>query len=133
VFIFDVNTEYALSAGMFSQRSTPADGPLQYVWQSTYDASERLCAIDMKFRYTEPDGTEREFKEMHLQRAYSKDEIFAMLDTAGFDALWCYDAYTFKATRKRSDRVFFVAGRDLTARPSYVDEAFRPRRTNPST
>lgn len=128
VLIFDVNTEYAFETGMFNQRSTPADGPLQYVWRSEYDAVHRLCTVNMTFRIDQPDGSQLGFEEKHLQRAYSKDEIFAMLEKAGFDSLWCYDAYTFKATRKRSDRIFFVAGRGLTARPVYVDSATRLRR-----
>lgn len=123
IFIFDVNTAFALESGMFNQRSTPVEGPLQYVWRSRYDIATRICTIDMNYRFTQADGRERLFHERHFQRAYSKDDILAMLERAGFDFQWCYDAYSFKLPRKRSDRVFFVASKGLTARPPYVNEA----------
>ncbi|MDR3709378.1 MAG: class I SAM-dependent methyltransferase [Capsulimonadaceae bacterium] len=128
IFIFDMNTEYAFTSGMFNQRSTPADGPLQYLWRAHYDRDERICRIDMSFRY-EPDGqAPREFHETHVQRAYDSAEIEQWLLASGFDYVWRYDAYTLKSPKRRSDRVFFVASRSLTARPPYVNKVLPVRR-----
>ena len=109
LFVFDLNMEYAFTEGMFNQRSSFMDGPLQYEWRSRYDRETRLCTIDMGFVH-QPDGQPaREFHETHRQRAYEKLELREMLTGAGFDGVVFYDAYTLKSPRKRSDRIFVVA------------------------
>jgi ubiquinone/menaquinone biosynthesis C-methylase UbiE len=116
IFVFDLNTEVAFSDGMFDQKSNPLDGPLQYVWRSSYNPESRLCTVRMSFRFHAADGSEeRSFEETHVQRAYGKDEVKHMLTRAGFDTVAVYDAYTLKPPKKRSDRLFFVAGKTPTA------------------
>jgi len=128
IFVFDLNTEYAFTSGMFNQRSTPADGDLQYTWRSNYDRDSKICTIDMKFSF-EPVGTDaKKFVETHVQRAYERGDITQWLTEAGFDGVWCYDAYTFKEPRRRSDRIFFVAGKGLATRPEYVNKVLAIRR-----
>jgi ubiquinone/menaquinone biosynthesis C-methylase UbiE len=122
ILIFDVNAEYAFTSNMFSQRSTPLDGDLQYVWKSSYDRETRLCTVDMSFVSSPSNAPKRIFKERHIQRAYGKEEINAMLTAAGFDMVWVYDAYTFKSAKRRSDRLFFVASKGLTLRPTYANK-----------
>lgn len=114
IFVFDLNTEVAFSAGMFNQKSGPIDGPLQYVWRASYDAPNRMCTVHMRFTF-KPDGADepRVFEEVHRQRAYGKDEIEAMLRASGFSEVVIYDAYSFKPAKKRSDRLFFVALKPL--------------------
>jgi ubiquinone/menaquinone biosynthesis C-methylase UbiE len=114
LFIFDVNAEFAFKAGMFRQRSTDADGPLQYVWKPVYDPQTKLCVIEMTFRYTPTDGRPASmFSETHVQRWYETGDVIEMLQRAGFGPVWVYDGYTFKPARKRSDRLFFVAAKDM--------------------
>lgn len=108
-FIFDVNTEYALAQGMFNQSCSRRDEPLHYRWRSHYDPEARLCTITMGFSYDPGDGKRQEFREVHRQRAYHKDEILGWLRAAGFADVTAYDGYTTEPPKKRSDRLFFVA------------------------
>jgi SAM-dependent methyltransferase len=131
IFIFDLNTEYAFRWGMFDQASDPMDGPLQYVWRSKYDRETRLCRIEMSFQYVDdahPQDRPEVFHEVHMQRAYGIQEVIDMLTNAGFDSVHAFDAYTFEPVRKRSDRVFFAAGRDALGSDQYSSTQKRSKR-----
>jgi SAM-dependent methyltransferase len=106
LFIFDVNTEYALAHGFFNQTNL-ASYP-KYVWTSSYDHGTRICTVKMVFE-VEEDGAKRQFHETHVQKGYRLDELDGMLWDAGFETLARYHAYKFKQPTRRSDRVFFVA------------------------
>ena len=108
-FFFDVNTEYALAEGMFNQSCTRRDEPLHYRWRSRYDPATRLCTIRMSFSYDDGSGVRTPFTEVHRQRAYSKDELTAWLQAAGFTGVTIYDAYSLDPPKKRSDRLFYFA------------------------
>ena len=108
LFVFDVNTEYALSRHFFDQSNL--ERYPRYAWTSYYDRANKICRIEMAFEVLE-DGVKRQFTEEHFQRAYSNQELNCMLENAGFEILDIYNAYTFKKPTRRSDRIFFVARR----------------------
>lgn len=108
-FTFDVNTEYALSEGMFNQSCMRMNEPLRYRWRSRYDAEARLCTVRMDFSYDPGTGVRESFLEVHRQRAYGKDELAQWLREAGFGEVTVYDAYTTDPPKKRSDRLFYFA------------------------
>ena len=108
VFIFDINTEYALSHHFFDQASIGGDRYPKYIWHSDYDHSTRICTVSMTFEVIE-DGEPKQFREVHLQRGHSLEELTMMLIDAGFEVLEIFHAYKFRKPTRRSDRVFFVA------------------------
>ncbi len=112
-FIFDLNTEYALAAGMFNQSSARQGEPLHYRWRSRYDRDTRLCTVSMRFTYDPGDGggDRQVFHETHRQRAYDKAEIVPWLRDAGFAEVAVYDSYTLKPAKRHSDRLFYAAVR----------------------
>ncbi|MCS7209491.1 MAG: class I SAM-dependent methyltransferase [Fimbriimonadales bacterium] len=108
VFIFDLNTEYAFIRKLFDQTQLDARAPLRYRWRSQYDKATRLCTVQMEF-WAHEGNLERYFTETHIQRAYSEQEVRAMLHAAGFAEVHAFDAYTLHPPERRSDRVFYVA------------------------
>ncbi|MCX7778304.1 MAG: class I SAM-dependent methyltransferase, partial [Armatimonadetes bacterium] len=110
-FIFDMNSEYALRANLFTQDNLDTDARLKYFWVSAYDHERRLCKVDMYFQVQRDDGTFLRFKEVHYQRAYSIDEVVSYLTDAGFNCLYVFDAYTFNPPGRRSARIYYVAQR----------------------
>ncbi len=108
VFIFDVNTIYALSHHFFDQANLSANHYPKYVWNSEYDHSTRICRVIMTFEVLEDDEI-RQFKEVHSQRGHSLEELSGMLFDAGFEVLAVYHAYKFRKPTRKSDRVFYVA------------------------
>ena len=109
LFIFDINTEYALVNHFFDQNNLGSNDRLLYDWKSAFDPLTRLCRVDMKFRYRQDDDTERVFEEVHWQFAYRTEEIIAMLESAGFDQITPYKAYSLRQPVRTSDRIFYVA------------------------
>lgn len=107
--LFDVNTEYALSEGMFNQSCSRKGEALHYRWRSRYDPETRLCTVHMRFSYDSGDGGRQTFTEVHRQRAYHKEEILQWLREAGFAQTFVYDAYSLEPPKKRSDRLFYLA------------------------
>ena len=109
LFIFDMNTEYALKNHFFDQSNRMSDVRLRYDWKSSYSHDTRLCKVSMKFWFRGEDEIERVFEEEHLQFAYRMEEALSMLTNAGFRHFKTYQAYTFRAPSRSCDRVFFVA------------------------
>ena len=111
LFIFDLNTEYALVNHFFDQDNLSSGDRLLYNWKSSFDPATRLCRVQMDFRYRPETGEERVFEEVHWQYAYRTEEIVAMLQQAGFDQIATYKAYTLRQPVRSSDRIFYVARR----------------------
>ena len=103
-YIFDLNTEYAFEADLFTQSEHKKSAKIQYDWVGDYDPQSRLIRVTMDFNYQ---GTE--FREVHMQRAYSDDEVMDALGDAGFYKIQCYDAFTLNPPRRHSDRVHYAA------------------------
>lgn len=108
-FIFDMNSEYALEANLFTQDNLGSDERLKYFWVSTYDRGRKLCRVDMYFQLENEDGRLSCFKEVHYQRAYSIDEVVSYLTDVGFRCVYIFEAYTFNPPGKRSARIYYVA------------------------
>ncbi len=51
----------------------------------------------------------RKYEEVHVQKAYSLEEIQCALKEAGMEFLACYDAFTRSLPKKESERVYFIA------------------------
>lgn len=108
IFIFDVNTIYALSHHFFDQANLSDDHYPKYIWNSEYDHSTRICRVNMTFEVVE-NGEKRQFKEVHIQRGHSIEELTQWLIDASFEVVDVLQAYKFRRPTRRSDRVFFVA------------------------
>jgi len=108
LFIFDMNTEFALAAGFFDQSNVVGRGPVLYDWRSSYNGLTRICRIDMKFLYRKGPRP-REIELVHYQRAYEIDEVCAMARTSGLEVDAVYNGYSFRPASRNSDRVFVVA------------------------
>ncbi|HET6384250.1 MAG TPA: class I SAM-dependent methyltransferase [Armatimonadota bacterium] len=110
LFVFDVNTDYALRANLFTQENRDPAIPIRYRWESHYDYPTRICTVNMDFWVTEG-GRERAFSEVHRQRAYSRADLERMLDEAGITLLGAYDGLSFRPPLPRTDRMYCVARR----------------------
>lgn len=111
VWIFDMNSEFALQADLFTQASRDPRKDLHYGWTANYDQSTKICTVQMQFEKRGANNKSQTFYETHRERAYSLDEIATLLDRTGWDLLRTYDAYTLNRPRERSERWFFAARR----------------------
>ncbi len=109
LFVFDLNTPFALRARMFDQHELGKDAPIRYVWTSSFDEATSLCTVRMDFWVDRADGEVEHISETHVQRAYEDEDITSMLAEAGFARISAYHAYTFAKPTPRTDRVFYAA------------------------
>lgn len=109
LFIFDLNTEYKfetiLGQNTFAQTTENA----AYIWENTYDEAEKINEFYMNFFIKEKNGTYRREEEFHYEKAYSIDTILSLLSKSGLALCGVYDAYTFDAPKKDSERIYIVA------------------------
>jgi SAM-dependent methyltransferase len=103
-FVFDLNTAYAYEQRMFDQSHLRPQSRLRYDWKGDWDPRSRLIRVAMTFWHGE-----RRFEEVHVQRAYSDEEVRGMLDAAGFGHVRAYHSYTLDPPRRTSDRVHYLA------------------------
>lgn len=109
VFVFDFNAVFAFEANLFSQSNRNPRKQLHYDWKADFDAKTRICTVKMQFYRTLRDGSTQIFYETHRERAYSREEIEAMLLSTGWELLNTFDAYTLNRPHDRSERWFFAA------------------------
>ena len=111
LFIFDLNSDFALKNQFFDQDNLKSSDPLRYDWKSYYHPETNLCQIKMQFWHREGEGQEHYFEEEHWQYAYQEEEVLTMLQVAGFEEIVCYQAYSLRAPSRTADRIFYVARR----------------------
>ena len=108
VLAFDVNSMYALSHDLFTQRQDT--GAVQHLWKSFWDRETRTCRVEMAFTVTEErTGETRSFHETHVQRAYTITELREFLTAAGFEKIAVFGNYGERAPGPKSDRLLFIA------------------------
>ncbi len=112
IFVFDLNSEYALSADLFTQFNRDPHKNLHYDWHAKFDPKTRICEVEMLFKRQNADGSSSNFSERHRERAYSRTEIESILSRTGWDLLKTFDAYTLNLPFELSERWFFVARRE---------------------
>ncbi|MFQ3548149.1 MAG: class I SAM-dependent methyltransferase [Armatimonadota bacterium] len=112
IFIFDVNTIYALQHHFFDQANLSRDHLPRYVWRSEWDNATRICRVNMTFETENEYGELVQFKEVHVQKGYTIEELSNILRETKFKVLHIFHAYKFKKPNRRSDRVFFVARKE---------------------
>ncbi len=107
-FIFDVNTIYALAHHFFDQANLASEHYPHYIWSSEYDHATRICTVNMTFEVLD-NGESRQFKETHIQRGHTIEELSQMLADANFEVVDVFHAYRFRKPTRRTDRVFYIA------------------------
>ncbi len=110
LFVFDVNTIYALSHGFFDQQNLPPAPYPHYEWRSRWDEPARLCTIEMDFKCL-GDRNVHTFHETHVQRGYTRDELESGLRKVGFTDVQVSQAYTMRRPGRTADRLYVICRR----------------------
>ncbi|RYX85735.1 class I SAM-dependent methyltransferase [bacterium] len=111
VFVFDMNTPFALTQDLFTQANFDPRKRLHYNWQASYDPKTHITSVQMEFSRQVGTGDPELFHEVHRERAYSANEVRAMLEETGWEVERLYDAYTINLPHAQSERWFWVARR----------------------
>jgi len=102
-WIFDLNTGYAFETELFDQSNLKRTAKLKYDWKGAWDPESRIITVTMNFWWKD-----EPFTEIHRQRAYEKNEVFDLLEAAGFVDIHAYHSYTLNPPRAKSDRLHYL-------------------------
>lgn len=108
LFIFDINSAYKLEHILGDNTYVDDGEDIFYSWQNSYDKEKKICTFDLTFFEKDEDIYYR-YDETHYERAYSIEEITALLEKAGLEVVGVYDNLSFNAPNEKSERIFFVA------------------------
>lgn len=110
IFLFDFNTVYKYREVIGDTTIAENREDCSFIWENYYDPESELNEYDLTV-FVQMEGDHfRRFSEVHYQRGYTPDQIFALLKKAGMEILHIQDAETGGPLRDVSERVLIVAG-----------------------
>lgn len=105
IFTFDVSLEKNSFRHIKDPLRKGSYKGVRYKQETDYDSTKNIHRN--VFCITYPNG--KVFKEVHIQKIYSFETYFDLMDSAGLSVKACYDAFTFKDGSANSPRVQFIA------------------------
>ena len=105
IFTFDVSLEKNSYRHIKDPVRIGSYKGVQYKQETDYNSIQNIHRN--VFIITYPDGNM--FKEIHIQKIYSFETYFDLMDSAKLAVKECYDAFTFKDGSAKSSRVQFIA------------------------
>lgn len=126
IFIFDLNTEYKYREVLGNTTIAENREDVSFIWENLYDEEKRLneyCLTLFTKAETEEEEEEaplyEKYEEVHLQRAYSLEEIKRLLSEAGMEFLAAYDVLTHDAPGARCERMYIIAKEGYQSQKTY--------------
>ena len=107
LFVFDVHTPAhleGLDGGMFLDETEDA----YCVWRTDYDRRRRVCTYAMDVFQRDGEVWLRD-GEVHEERAYTMEELTALLREAGFTDIRQYGNLKLRRPGEGEERIFFTA------------------------
>lgn len=111
IFLFDFNTRYKYEHVLGSQTFAESRDECSFIWDNYYDEEERVNEYELTLfvREGEDGGLYRRYQEIHYQRAYTLEEIKALVARSGMEFLGAYDGYTGRPAKDHSERILVAA------------------------
>lgn len=114
VFIFDLNTEHKYRDVIGDSTIAENREDISFIWENTYDAGTKLneYALTLFMESETKKGKEplyEKYEEVHVQRAYSLEEIKELLQKAGLRFVAAYNVMTHDTPDENCERMYIVA------------------------
>lgn len=114
VFIFDLNTEHKYRDVIGDSTIAENREDISFIWENTYDADTKLneYALTLFMESEKKKGKEplyEKYEEVHVQRAYSLEEIKELLSKAGLVFVAAYNVMTHDAPGEDCERMYIIA------------------------
>ena len=127
VFIFDMNTEYKYKELMGDTTIAENREEISFIWENLYDEEQKLneyaLTIFAKTEQEEEDGEAplyEKYEEVHLQKAYSLEDVKRLLAEAGLQFVAAYDVLTREAPGPQCERMYIVAKEGYQSGKTYL-------------
>ncbi len=109
VFIFDLKTQYLFEEVMADNTFADDREEISFIWDNYYYEDEKINEYGVNIFLRAEDGRYDKFMETHYQKAYSVDEVKAMIEAGGMEFVAVYDAFTKNPPRPDSERLYYIA------------------------
>jgi hypothetical protein len=103
-----MNTDYGLSTFWSGSTIVRDERGVFSVWKNSYNSKSRIARLDLTLFAKEGDS-HRRMDEVHLEKAYSLDEIKDCMKRAGLEEAGLYHHLTFSRPTRTSKRIMIVA------------------------
>ena len=112
LFLFDINSPEKLE-GLDGQVFLDETEDTYCVWRAEFSRRSRVCSYFMDlFRLDRTTGQWDRGEELHRERAYTTEELTAMLEAAGFQHIRQYGELKTRPPRPGEQRIFFTARKE---------------------
>ena len=110
VFLFDFNTRYKYESVLGEQVIAEDREECSFIWDNYYDEEEKINEYELTLfvRCGEEEDIYRKYQEVHFQRAYTLEEMKALIESSGLMFVAAYDDYTKEAPGEESERIVVV-------------------------
>ena len=108
MLLFDISSRYKLQSVLGNNVFTLDEEDVSYIWRNTYDAKTGRIRMDLTV-FAREGVLFRRFREEHIQRAFSRQEVELALAESGFEDIRVYAAFTQKAPAETAQRLQFMA------------------------
>lgn len=108
LFIFDLNTQYKHKYVLADNTFIIEEDNIYCIWQNKYNESLNSTNITLDFFVKNCDNSYSRSGEDFFERAYSKEEIEAILKDCGLELLAVFDDMTENPLTESSERAIFV-------------------------
>ena len=106
-FVFDINTLYKYEQVLAENTYADTYDDAAFIWQNYYDPETRENEYQVTFFVEEEQDRYLRYEEIHIQKAYSIEEIRTCFEEAGFEEEGLYDELSLKAPGPDAERVHF--------------------------
>ncbi len=109
LLIFDISSYYKLSNILGNNTYAENYENVSYIWENNFDLQHCICNFDLTlFIKRKEEEFYKKYEENHSQRAYHEREVLNCLNSAGFVKKEAFEAFTFSAPVRESERIFFI-------------------------
>lgn len=116
LFLFDLNTLFALAHHWDGLADARDEGDVAYIWRCWYDPRTRISDLEATFFVRRGELYEK-FVEVHRECGYEQEEIIDALLEVGLEFLEAYAYPTYDPPHEETTRIVYVARRPLPGAP----------------
>ena len=109
VFIFDFNTKYKYQNVLGDRTIAEKRDECSFIWDNYYYEDEEINEYELTLFIQEKGDLYRKFEEVHLQRAYTLEQMIRLVKKSGLEFVTAYDAFTREQPTDTSERIYMVA------------------------
>lgn len=108
-FIFDFHTRYYYADVLGENTIAEDRESMSFIWDNYYDEESLLNEYSLSIFVQEDNGLYRKFQEEHFQRAYTLEEIQALINQSGLVFESAYDELSTEPPHQKSTRIHVIA------------------------